>query len=57
MADLRTRWLGLDLPHPLVVGSGARLFGNGLGQIPLELTESRTLATGVLDLTYRPVTS
>ena len=21
MADLRTRWLGLDLPHPLVVGS------------------------------------
>lgn len=45
------------LVHPLVVGSGARLFENGLGQVPLELTESRTLATGVLDLTYRPVTS
>lgn len=45
------------LVHPVVVGSGARLFENGIGQVPLELTASRTFATGVLDLTYRPVTS
>ena len=43
------------LVHPLVVGKGARLFENGIGQVPLELVESRTFATGVLDLTYRPV--
>ena len=43
------------LVHPVVVGSGARLFENGTGQVPLELVDSRTFATGVVDLTYRPV--
>jgi dihydrofolate reductase len=45
------------LVHPIVVGSGARLFENGMGQVPLELVDSRAFATGVLDLTYRPVRS
>jgi dihydrofolate reductase len=43
------------LVHPLVVGSGAKLFENGMASVPLELVASRTFATGVLDLTYRPV--
>ena len=43
------------LVHPVVVGSGAKLFENGIGQVPLELVDSRTFETGVLDLTYRPV--
>jgi dihydrofolate reductase len=42
------------LVHPVVVGSGARLFENGIGQVPLELADSRTFSTGVVDLTYRP---
>ncbi len=40
--------------HPVVVGSGKRLFGDGLNQLPLELVESKTLSTGVVYLTYRP---
>lgn len=43
------------LVHPLVVGSGAKLFENGTAPVPLELVDSRTFSTGVLDLTYRPV--
>jgi dihydrofolate reductase len=43
------------LVHPLVVGSGAKLFENGMASVPLELVASRTFATGVLDLTYSPV--
>ena len=43
------------LVHPLVVGSGAKLFENGAAPVPLELVDSRTFSTGVLDLTYRPV--
>ena len=43
------------LVHPLVVGSGAKLFENGTAPVDLELADSRTFATGVLDLTYRPV--
>jgi dihydrofolate reductase len=42
--------------HPVVLGSGGRLFENGTGQTPLELVESKTFSTGVLDLTYRPAT-
>jgi dihydrofolate reductase len=45
------------LVHPIVVGSGGLLFENGMAQVPLELVHSRTFDTGVLDLTYRPVTS
>ncbi|WP_157252787.1 dihydrofolate reductase family protein [Nonomuraea typhae] len=39
--------------HPIVVGSGRRLFPEG-ARVPLTLTQSLTFATGVLDLTYRP---
>jgi dihydrofolate reductase len=42
------------LLHPIVVGKGARLFDGTGDQIPLELVESQTLSTGVLNLTYRP---
>jgi dihydrofolate reductase len=42
--------------HPLVVGRGRRLFEDGAAQTPLELVESQTFTTGVLNLTYRPET-
>jgi dihydrofolate reductase len=44
--------LGL-MVHPIVVGKGKRLFEDG-ADIRLELLDSRTLATGVLSLTYAP---
>jgi dihydrofolate reductase len=40
--------------HPVVVGSGKRLFEEGGEQIALELVDSKTFATGVVYLTYRP---
>jgi len=40
--------------HPLVVGSGKRLFGEGDDLTKLELVDSKTFATGVVYLTYRP---
>jgi dihydrofolate reductase len=43
------------LVHPLVVGQGAKLFPDGSPPVSLELADSRTFTTGVLDLTYRPV--
>ena len=43
------------LVHPLVVGRGAKLFPDDSPPVSLELAESRTFSTGVLDLTYRPV--
>jgi dihydrofolate reductase len=42
------------LVHPIVVGSGKRLFEQGSGQVPLKLVESKTFSTGVLSLTYAP---
>jgi dihydrofolate reductase len=42
------------LVHPIVVGKGKRLFPDGSDQAPLKLTSSRTLATGVLYLCYKP---
>jgi dihydrofolate reductase len=42
------------LVHPLVVGSGAKLFPDGASPVSLELVDSKTFSTGVLDLTYRP---
>ncbi|RSN53375.1 MULTISPECIES: dihydrofolate reductase family protein [Actinomadura] len=42
------------LVHPLVVGTGMRLFPEGAPPIPLELARSAAFANGVLDLTYRP---
>jgi dihydrofolate reductase len=41
--------------HPVVVGNGKRLFGEGDDQIALELVDSKTFSTGVVYLTYRPV--
>jgi dihydrofolate reductase len=40
--------------HPIVVGSGKRLFEDGEVQTALELVESKTFATGVVYLIYRP---
>jgi dihydrofolate reductase len=40
--------------HPLVLGTGKRLFAEGAPTRNLELAEARTLSTGVVILTYRP---
>ena len=40
--------------HPIVVGSGKRLFEDGSDQKALELVDSKTFSTGVLYLTYQP---
>jgi dihydrofolate reductase len=44
------------LVHPLVVGTGAKLFPDGTPSVSLELVDSKAFSTGVLDLTYRPAT-
>ena len=43
------------LIHPIVLGSGKRLFEDEGNRIALELVDSKTFSTGVLYLTYRPV--
>jgi dihydrofolate reductase len=43
--------------HPIVVGSGKRLFEDGSDQKALELVDSKTFGTGVLYLTYQPAQS
>lgn len=45
------------LVHPIVVGSGKRLFPDGGDQVALKLVDSRTFSTGVLYLTYEPTDS
>jgi len=40
--------------HPIVLGSGMRLFGEMTEQISLKLVDSRTLSTGVVSVTYQP---
>jgi dihydrofolate reductase len=40
--------------HPLVLGSGTRLFSDGSPFAPLRLTESKTTSTGVVIATYVP---
>ncbi len=40
--------------HPVVVGSGRRLFEGGGDPKELELVDSRTFSTGVVSLTYQP---
>jgi dihydrofolate reductase len=40
--------------HPVVLGSGKRLFTEGFGKTALELVDTQTLSTGVVILTYRP---
>jgi dihydrofolate reductase len=43
--------------HPVVVGSGKRLFEDGGDQRALKLVDSKTFGTGVLYLTYQPAQS
>jgi dihydrofolate reductase len=43
--------------HPVVVGTGARLFENGVPKAALELVDSRAFATGVVSVAYRPASS
>jgi dihydrofolate reductase len=43
--------------HPIVVGSGKRLFEDGGDQKSLQLVDSKTFSTGVLYLTYQPAQS
>ena len=43
--------------HPVVLGSGKRLFEDGSDQKRLELVDSKTFGTGVLYLAYRPLQS
>jgi dihydrofolate reductase len=40
--------------HPVMVGEGKRLFEEGGEHKALELVDSKTFATGVVYLTYRP---
>jgi dihydrofolate reductase len=42
------------LIHPLVLGSGSRLFPEGGTVAPLRLVDTRTTSTGVLVATYQP---
>ena len=57
-----TRWLlgqGLVdemhlLVHPILVGSGRRLFEDDTPRQPRELVSSQPFSTGVVHLTYRP---
>ncbi|MDQ2787297.1 MAG: dihydrofolate reductase family protein [Chloroflexota bacterium] len=44
-------WL---LVHPIVIGSGKRLFPDGCERTPLKLASSQTFSTGVLSLVYQP---
>jgi dihydrofolate reductase len=43
--------------HPVVVGSGRRLFEEGGDRKELELVDSKAFSTGVVYLTYRPTHS
>ena len=41
--------------HPIVIGSGKRLFGEAEAPMRMRLTDSRTTPKGVVILTYSPV--
>jgi dihydrofolate reductase len=43
--------------HPIVLGSGMRLFDDMTDRVRLTLVESRTLSSGVLGVTYRPASA
>ena len=43
--------------HPIVLGSGQRLFKEDEDREALELVDSKTFSTGVVSLTYRPTQS
>jgi dihydrofolate reductase len=40
--------------HPIVLGSGERLFDDGGDQVALKLAESQPFSNGVISLTYQP---
>jgi dihydrofolate reductase len=40
--------------HPLVLGTGTRLFKDGGPTVPLRLADVKTTSTGVIRLTYQP---
>jgi dihydrofolate reductase len=40
--------------HPVVVGSGKRIFREGSAMTPLQLVDTQTFPSGVIVLTYRP---
>jgi dihydrofolate reductase len=42
---------------PIVVGHGLRLFEDVGDRLPLDLVQSSTLSTGVVNLTYRPASA
>jgi dihydrofolate reductase len=42
------------LLHPIVVGSGQRLFTDGMSSYPLKLVETQTFNSGVILLRYQP---
>jgi dihydrofolate reductase len=42
---------------PIVVGAGKRLFEEGIGELPLDLVDSRTFKTGAVSLAYAPARS
>jgi len=41
--------------HPIVLGSGKRLFGEGSDMKVLRLVDTRTFSSGIVVLTYQPV--
>ncbi|WP_167505238.1 dihydrofolate reductase family protein [Streptomyces malaysiensis] len=41
--------------HPLVLGTGRRLFADGFGPIAFGLANATPTATGVIIATYRPL--
>ena len=45
------------LVHPVVVGSGTRLFNGQSDPAELALADSHAYANGVIGLTYRPITA
>jgi dihydrofolate reductase len=45
------------LVHPIVVGTGARLFPDGTPRQPLALADSTTFRSGVVHLVYRPTSA
>jgi dihydrofolate reductase len=42
---------------PVVLGAGKRLFEESIGELPLELVDSRAYKTGVVSLAYTPARS
>jgi dihydrofolate reductase len=43
--------------HPIVLGSGKRLFGEGTGPLNLKLIDTKTTGMGIVILTYQPAAS